>query len=97
MKDPAAPSALMLARGLEIEADRAAVRIMAGAGYDPASLLGLIARLPPYRAGGQPKGLSPYPHLMDRVWAMEAEIRSLAPRDYRPAGKEFERIKALLR
>ncbi|MEK7406432.1 MAG: M48 family metalloprotease [Acidobacteriota bacterium] len=97
MADRAAPSALALARSLEIEADLEAVRIMAEAGYDPASLPGLIARLPPYRSGGQPKGLSPYPHLMDRVWALERKIHSLPPRDYRLPNKQFERIKSLLR
>ncbi len=66
-------------RGWELAADRAAVRVMAAAGYDPAALAGYIERTP---TGQVPARFSPFPPRAARIEAIKQAISELPPAGY---------------
>ncbi|HYW46304.1 MAG TPA: M48 family metalloprotease [Bryobacteraceae bacterium] len=66
-------------RQLELEADRLAVRLMAGAGWDPAALARYIERVQP---AGQPAMTSPLPARDLRVAALNEAIGALPAASY---------------
>lgn len=71
-------------RVFELEADRLAVRIMVGAGYDPGALLRYIERY----------GLPPHD---ERIAALEQAIQALPPATYSSSNEEFEQIQEEVR
>jgi hypothetical protein len=67
----------------EIAADRLAVRMMEGAGYDPSALLRYIDRAQPSRD--------------ERIAALEQAIQALPPATYSSPNEEFQRIQEEVR
>lgn len=82
---------LRFQRTLELEADRLAIGMMAGAGCDPDALVRYIGRVQPPPDQTTSKLFSPLPERDERVAAMRQAIQELPPRAYSP-GKEFPPI-----
>jgi len=75
---------LKIRRAFELDADRLAVRVMFGAGYDPAALLRYIDRY----------GLPPHD---ERIAALEQTIQALPPATYSSPNEEFQSIQEEVR
>jgi predicted Zn-dependent protease len=70
-------------RAYELEADRLAVRMMAGAGYDPGALVRYIVRVQPANTDmDMQKVFSALPSVSDRTAGMEQAIRQLPAGTY---------------
>jgi predicted Zn-dependent protease len=82
---------LSFQRTLELEADRLAIGMMAGAGCDPDALVRYIGRVQPQPDGTTPKVYSPLPERDQRLTAMEQAIQGLPARAY-SSGEEFPPI-----
>ena len=80
-------------RSYELDADRAAVTIMAAAGYDPAALLEYIRRT--QRAGS--KVFSALPQRGERIGALETAIANLPSRTGWWSSSEFNAIQDRVR
>jgi Zn-dependent protease with chaperone function len=89
---------LRFSREAEAEADYNAVLMMADAGYDPEELARFFERLETRdgRTGELAQFLSDHPNPVNRVKAIEEEIRQLPPRTYVASTGEFIRIQALV-
>jgi beta-barrel assembly-enhancing protease len=72
---------LSVQRTYELEADRLAVRMMAGAGYDPGALVRYIVRVQPANTDVQ-KVFSALPSVSERTAGMEQAIRQLPAGTY---------------
>ncbi len=68
-------------RKSELEADRAAVRMLSAAGYDPQALARYIERVQPADPP-LPNGVAPYPGKDERLAALQAAISQLPPATY---------------
>lgn len=78
-----------------LEADRLAVRTMAGAGYDPGALVRYISRVQRPSTAVQ-EIFSALPSAPKRVAVMEQEIRELPARSY-GASQEFHLVQEEVR
>ncbi len=88
---------LEFARDLELEADGAAVRMLAGAGYDPAEVVSYLENLPPVGNEGMSTVFSAHPTTAERLKTIRAEIQKLPARRYSAGSEEFESAKRLAR
>jgi predicted Zn-dependent protease len=76
---------LKYGRDDELEADRLGVRLMADAGYDPRSLIGVMKVLGEAGAGGQPEFMSTHPDPGNRAERIAEAIAAEFPQGL-PAG-----------
>jgi predicted Zn-dependent protease len=63
----------------ELESDRLGVQFMAGAGYDPRALIGVMEILAAAGGGGQPEFFSTHPNPENRVAQIQAAIEAEFP------------------
>lgn len=89
-------SFLTFQKAAELAADQSAVRMMAGAGWDPGALARYLEREQPSEDGAARNTLSPLPERSARVAALRQTIQELPPRQYSTAG-EFTTIQAEVR
>jgi predicted Zn-dependent protease len=75
----------------ELDADRQAVRVTSGAGYDPAALLRYIRRVQPSNTSRVFASLPPLP---DRAAAIEAAILELPPTEFERIRKELQPVES---
>src|ERR1051326_2159682 len=83
-------------RAFELEADRIAVRIMDGAGYDPCALLNYIDRLQP-ASTDRPSARSSMPSHDERIAVLTEAIQALPSATYSSSDEEFQQIQQEVR
>lgn len=89
-------SALTELRAMELAADKSAVAVVSGVGFDPAALLSYVEREQPASATVRP-ALSRLPPLAERSAALTQAIRELPPRaTYIENTSDFTATKALV-
>ncbi|MBZ5585203.1 MAG: M48 family metalloprotease [Acidobacteriia bacterium] len=86
---------LAFARQLELEADAAAVPMIAAAGYDPAEVVAYLQKLPPAGNEGMSTAFSAHPTTAERLETIRAEAEKLPARKYGAGTGEFEAMKSL--
>lgn len=86
---------LRTARGLELQADFLAAQVMARAGFDPAALMGYIARTQ-HDVAPQRAQFSALPPSDRRIANLESIIRRLPPRSYSSTG-EYDAVRDQVR
>jgi predicted Zn-dependent protease len=78
----------------ESKADALGAHIMSEAGYDPVALARFFQKLETRGGPGVPEFLSDHPNPGNRAEAVEAEVRTLPPRTYTTADRQFQAVKA---
>ncbi len=83
-------------RTFELDADRLAVRMMDGAGYDPGALLRYVDRVQPASTDAPPTR-SGLPSHDERIAALEQAIQALPATTYVSSNEEFEQVQEEIR
>jgi beta-barrel assembly-enhancing protease len=87
---------LKFSRTAESEADALGAHLMAEAGYNPIEMAHLFQKLESEGGSRTPQFLSDHPSPGNRIQAIEAEMRTLPPRQYGYQTGDFQRVKAQL-
>jgi predicted Zn-dependent protease len=85
---------LKFSRSAESEADALGAHLMAEAGYNPVEMAHLFEKLESQGGARMPQLLSDHPNPGNRVQAIEAEMRTLPPRQYGYQTGDFQRARA---